>query len=191
MSAKGSYGSANRVLRRHDVLIGECGITDRNSRRAGRSAAADVKSMPAKIVKIQEADFQKTGFWSSVLDFLTEGFALCAASSYPAIFPPLEPHPEEEIPTVRDVALGKWRGSKHQISSMAGQSAPLPGSDRDTGQAAPDTSTTFTHRGRREPEREIEEAVAALSRLDDRTLQMLGIPHRSQIEQTVRYCHDC
>jgi hypothetical protein len=146
-------------------------------------------SMPTKIVKTNEADCQKTGFWSSVLDFLTEGFALCAASSYPAIFPALEPDPEEVIPTVRDVALGKWRGSKHQISSMAGQSAPLPGSDRDTGQAAPDTNTTSTHRGRRE--REIEEAVAALSRLDDRTLQMLGIPHRSQIEQTVRYCHDC
>jgi len=40
-------------------------------------------------------------------------------------------------------------------------------------------------------EREIRKAVAALERLDDRTLLGLGIRHRSHIEQTVRYCHDC
>jgi len=42
-----------------------------------------------------------------------------------------------------------------------------------------------------EREREIRKAVAALERLDDRTLLGLGIRHRSHIEQTVRYCHDC
>jgi hypothetical protein len=40
-------------------------------------------------------------------------------------------------------------------------------------------------------EREIRKAVAALERLDDGTLRGLGIRHRSHIEQTVRYCHDC
>jgi hypothetical protein len=40
-------------------------------------------------------------------------------------------------------------------------------------------------------ERQIEKAVAALERLDDRTLHGLGIRHRSHIEQTVRFCHDC
>jgi hypothetical protein len=40
-------------------------------------------------------------------------------------------------------------------------------------------------------EREIGKAVAALERLDDRTLLGLGICHRSHIELTVRYCHDC
>jgi uncharacterized protein YjiS (DUF1127 family) len=40
-------------------------------------------------------------------------------------------------------------------------------------------------------EREIRRAVEALERLDDRTLLGLGIRHRSHIEQTVRYCHDC
>jgi hypothetical protein len=44
---------------------------------------------------------------------------------------------------------------------------------------------------RREHERKIEKAVAALAKLDDRTLRGLGIPHRSYIERTVRYCHDC
>jgi hypothetical protein len=42
-----------------------------------------------------------------------------------------------------------------------------------------------------ERERRIELAVAALARLDDRTLLDLGIFHRTHIEWTVRYCHDC
>jgi len=35
-------------------------------------------------------------------------------------------------------------------------------------------------------EREVNKAVAALAQYDDRTLRDMGIPHRSQIEQTVR-----
>jgi hypothetical protein len=42
-----------------------------------------------------------------------------------------------------------------------------------------------------ERERQIQQAIAALARLDDRTLLGLGISHRSHIEWTVRYCHDC
>ncbi len=40
-------------------------------------------------------------------------------------------------------------------------------------------------------EREIKKTVAALVVLDDRTLRDIGIPHRSQVEQLVRYCFDC
>jgi len=40
-------------------------------------------------------------------------------------------------------------------------------------------------------EQEIKKAVAALAKLDDRTLWDLGIPQRSLIEQVVRYCRDC
>jgi uncharacterized protein YjiS (DUF1127 family) len=40
-------------------------------------------------------------------------------------------------------------------------------------------------------ERDIKKTVAALADLDDRTLGDIGIPHRSQIEQVVRYCLDC
>jgi hypothetical protein len=42
-----------------------------------------------------------------------------------------------------------------------------------------------------EREQQIEHAIAALAKLDDRTLLGLGISHRSHIEWTVRYCHDC
>jgi uncharacterized protein YjiS (DUF1127 family) len=41
--------------------------------------------------------------------------------------------------------------------------------------------TVLAERGRRE--REIKKAVAALAKLDDRTLRDIGIPQRSQIEQ--------
>jgi uncharacterized protein YjiS (DUF1127 family) len=40
-------------------------------------------------------------------------------------------------------------------------------------------------------ERKIKKVVAVLVELDDRTLRDIGVPHRSQIEQVVRYCFDC
>jgi len=40
-------------------------------------------------------------------------------------------------------------------------------------------------------ERQIKKAAAALLALDDRTLQDIGIAHRSEIERVVRYCFDC
>jgi uncharacterized protein YjiS (DUF1127 family) len=40
-------------------------------------------------------------------------------------------------------------------------------------------------------EREIAASVADLAELDDRTLRDIGIPHRSQIGQTVKYGRDC
>lgn len=49
----------------------------------------------------------------------------------------------------------------------------------------------IAERGWRQREQEIAKAVAALAKLDDQTLRGLGIPHRSYIEYTVRYCHDC
>jgi uncharacterized protein YjiS (DUF1127 family) len=52
-------------------------------------------------------------------------------------------------------------------------------------------SAIASRRERRRHEREIKKAVAALMELDSRTLRDIGIPHRSQIEQVVRYCRDC
>ena len=40
-------------------------------------------------------------------------------------------------------------------------------------------------------ERRIRRAVEALTLLDDRTLSDLGIPNRSEIEFTVRFCLEC
>jgi uncharacterized protein YjiS (DUF1127 family) len=51
--------------------------------------------------------------------------------------------------------------------------------------------TIAGHWARRSRERGVKKAVAALARYDDRTLQDLGIYHRSQIEQIVRDGRDC
>jgi hypothetical protein len=62
------------------------------------------------------------------------------------------------------------------------------------GVPSPDASTAdkSSAQGRWcEREQKIEKAIAALAKLDDRTLHGLGISHRSHIEWTVRYCHDC
>jgi uncharacterized protein YjiS (DUF1127 family) len=40
-------------------------------------------------------------------------------------------------------------------------------------------------------EREIKRAVRALTQFEDQTLRDMGIPERSQIELTVRFCRDC
>ena len=195
MLAKGSYGSANRVLRRHDVLIGDrSGITDKNALRAGCSAIADAKSTPAKIVKkIREADCRKAGFWSSVIDLLMEGLALCAVSMQPTALFLVEPDPDEQrIPQPDEVSPRERRGRTSQAPRIAGQGAVSLEVAYKTNQAAlARDAIAVTDDSSHELECDIEEAVAALGRLDDRTLRDLGIPHRSHIERTVRYCHDC
>jgi hypothetical protein len=74
------------------------------------------------------------------------------------------------------------------------QSSPLPSSAAYPPTPSPTTSAWYVgsllvEHGSRE--QEIKKAVAALAKLDDRTLRDLGIPQRSLIEQVVRYCRDC
>jgi hypothetical protein len=193
MLAKGSCGSVNRVLRRHDILIGARGITDKNSLRAGRSAAADVKSTPAKTVKIKEADCRKAGFWSSVIDLLMEGLALCAVSMHPTALFLVEPDPDEQrIRQPDGVSPVERRGLPSPAPKIASRGAVSLEVAYETNQAAlASDAIAVTDDSSRELEHDVEKAVAALAELDDRTLQDLGIPHRSHIERTVRYCHDC
>jgi hypothetical protein len=73
------------------------------------------------------------------------------------------------------------------------QSSPLPSSAY---QPTPSLTTSAWYVGsllveHETREQEIRKAVAALAKLDDRTLRDLGIPQRSMIEQVVRYCRDC
>jgi uncharacterized protein YjiS (DUF1127 family) len=137
-------------------------------------------------VSSDEADVRETTFWSAVVDYLIESFALYAASIHPAALYPAEPRPDERnILQPSEVFRRERRGLLKLVST--------------TSSAGPEPATIPTRSaenaigfdGDRQREREIERAVAALAELDDRTLRELGIPHRSQIEQTVRYCHDC
>ena len=74
--------------------------------------------------------------------------------------------------------------SQHPVMFFMEQ--PLLDLEREAGRAMPAADNGSDKR-----EREIRKAVAALERLDDGTLHGLGIRHRSHIEPTVRFCHDC
>jgi hypothetical protein len=80
--------------------------------------------------------------------------------------------------------------SLHPVMFFMEQPAFL-GLEREAGRKMPARHAVAANDRSVKREREIRKAVAALERLDDRTLLGLGIRHRSHIEQTVRYCHDC
>jgi hypothetical protein len=122
-----------------------------------------------------------------------EGLALCAVSMHPTALFLVEPDPDEQrIPQPDEVSPRERRGRTSQAPRIAGQGAVSLEVAYKTNQAAlARDAIAVTDDSSHELERDIEEAVAALAKLDDRTLRDLGIPHRSHIERTVRYCHDC
>jgi hypothetical protein len=80
--------------------------------------------------------------------------------------------------------------SQHPV--MFFMERPVLDLGRDAGRTMPaGYAVVAADHGSVERERKIRKAVAALERLDDGTLRGLGIRHRSHIEPTVRFCHDC
>jgi hypothetical protein len=80
--------------------------------------------------------------------------------------------------------------SQHPVMFFMEQ--PLLDLEREAGRTIPaGCAVAAADDGSDKREREIRKAVAALERLDDGTLHGLGIRHRSHIEPTVRFCHDC
>jgi hypothetical protein len=137
-------------------------------------------------VSSDEADVREKTFWSAVVDYVIESFALYAASIHPTALYPAEPWPgERNISQPRQATWRERRGHLRLVSTTT-SAGPEPETS-----PTPAAENAIGFGGDREHEREIERAVAALAELDDRTLRELGIPHRSQIERTVRYCHDC
>ena len=181
------YGVPNRKLR--IALRENSSTTHQNWAWAPRRDLADVKSSPAITPTITRADRQNTGTWPSIFTFLTEGFALYGASYGASVSgiatSPTEAsarHPERISPFERRISI---------VSPSA--SAEVTAPERKTCRnwlAKPwrAIASRWAHWRR---QREIKNAVAALTKLDDGTLRDIGIPHRSQIEQVVRYCRDC
>jgi hypothetical protein len=183
-------GSATGVVKRYDAT--RDGSLRDGSLGAGRSRPtrqpdSENKPLARVATTASAADRQQTGFWSLLINSLMEGLALYGASVHAVVLFPAEPDPgEEQSAAPRDVAGRRWRGPIRVISST--QDTASTRFDRDADRVMP---AGFASANRSMREREIQEATAALARLDDRTLLNLGIPHRSYIEQTVRYCHDC
>ena len=176
-------GSASGIIERFGGSGG--GLDAKRSIR--QPGSENITSGPRATAAATATDLQQTGFWSLLISSLIEGLALYGASVHSmGFFPPPPDEPLSSAP--RDIAVRRWRGPIRVVSSTGPQDAASTRVDRDVARLA-QVGPRSASEGRRE--REIQKAAAALARFDDRTLLGLGIPHRSYIEQTVRFCHDC
>ncbi|MET4803109.1 DUF1127 domain-containing protein [Bradyrhizobium sp. LB11.1] len=180
-----------------------------DNHRGGRQARAMRPDAPADVSgpvdPSVEAD-SSTGWWSAVIRFVMEGFALYGAALHPnAAF--LAETMQRGSASPPSCPADGW--PHDGTSAQRGFQSPTSGSV-----VAPEIAA-WTHlrprsRLRRRwswwaalgetvavlvahwrQEREINRAVAALSSYDDRTLRDLGIDGRADIERVVRYCRDC
>ncbi len=123
--------------------------------------------------------------WSKILNFVIEGFTISGASL----------HPMDDL--LRDDRWPEAKSKPQEIISPDGPRVTVMFPVRSP-EVAPHWNWWASSRevaaaigAHLRKERDIKRAVDALSELDDKTLQDIGIPHRSRIEYVVRYCHDC
>jgi len=172
-------------------LVGPC------SGRSTMPGVADTGAYPRA-----EPERDTGTFWWQLVFSLMEGFALYGAAL----------HPTAAMPVHTILAAARNRQPAADAGEPPQPAPSSPGAEAEsTGnvveldrvrprdarperhwtwlRAAGETVSALTAQLRRE--REIRRAIAALQDLDDRTLRDLGICSRSEIEWTVRYCHDC
>ena len=176
------------------VLPNDSGIA-----RQTPAARSDLpESGPAAISTIARTGYARTSLCLSVLAAFAEGFGAYSLALYPTADIPLQ-----ATLVVRKESLQR-PGSRELAATVHAHEADLlsenirPGSGstldappwyRDLPATIYNAAAAFWAHWRRE--REIKRAVAALTQFDDRTLRDMGISSRSEIEQVVRYCHDC
>ena len=166
---------------------------------AARSAS---ESGPAATSTIASTSDVPISLWWSVLASFAEGFG-----AYGVVLYPTADFPIHDIPVARRESPPHRRGREliaiaheyepgllsesRNIVQLGGGSArdAQPPWLRNPLALIYDAGVALWARWRRE--RQIRRAVAALAEFDDRTLRDMGIPSRSEIEQVVRYCHDC
>jgi hypothetical protein len=198
--------TATDFPRRSDFSGDPRGTADKNPIRTARVDSTGARSptviialpdkFPAVIVAGPDTSQRKSTFWSSVLDYLIESLGLCGAALYGVAIDPValfEPaHGEEKLSRPRDIQSSERREVTSLISRAPIQHAPPPELDRPSDHVTPTGYViALSSDSPRERERKIKTTIAALAELDDRTLLDMGVPHRSQIEQVVRYCLDC
>jgi uncharacterized protein YjiS (DUF1127 family) len=157
------------------------------------------KSGPAAISTIARAGHAPASLWWSVLAAFTEGFGAYGAALYPCADFPVQAilvasrdslqHPRSREPAAsRHKPEGDPRSADIRFGGGSARGARPPW-HRNLLASIYDTVAARRAQWRRE--REIKRAVVALAQFDDRTLRDMGITSRSEIEQVVRYCHDC
>ena len=207
MLKKHTSRNENRLVGRPDPQEGGavCAVLSDDYVAAGQTSAvrSDLPDCrPAARSTIAGADYAPSSLWWSVLASFAEGFGAYGVALYPTADFPLEAILVTRRDSLRDHGGREptAAGRKHQsgLLSENGNVIQLghgPGLDARPRQHRNwlafihDTGASLWAHWRRE--REIKRAVAALGQFDDRTLRDMGIPSRSEIEQVVRYCHDC
>jgi uncharacterized protein YjiS (DUF1127 family) len=162
------------------------GVNHFNTVRRGIPRAAlhlayvnpDSATMPPK------NDVHRQTIWSKMLNFVAEGFAMCAGLQSVVDFMSDDRRKEE-----KGRAPEVFSPNAQRVTAMFPVPSPVVAPRWNWFASSREAAAVIGAHLRKE--REIKRAVDALSELDDRTLQDIGIPHRSRIEYVVRYCHDC
>jgi uncharacterized protein YjiS (DUF1127 family) len=208
-----SVKPANAVVGRYSVAAHETRTESRNRRGAAPqqltpvppNQEAGANPLPAAMSAMTRA----TTTWPPVAWFFIEGFALYGASLHAIATDAVtassseasDPQPKERSrpeqrnsislvssrPGVGMRVLKREGGIDRGVSTTKGQWFPVPEVDRSPRWPAKIRNAIASGWAKWRRERQINKAVTALAELDDRTLRDMGIPHRSQIEQAVRY----
>ena len=167
-----------RVVRPLEMKAGHIADLSDHRRSGRRDRAVRLGTLvdaPRPPEPSAEAD-SPTSWWSAILLFMMEGFALYGAALHPNAAFPVELMRRTASERLPRPASSSWTDS-HARRRWRWWAALV------------ETATVLLTHWRRE--REITRAVAALSSYDDRTLRDLGISGRADIERVVRYCRDC
>jgi len=206
-----SAESANRMATRYNGQGREFRLGAREKTCAAREYPAhslrldslEMSPQPSAMPVMNRLDRGDTSSGPSVLAFFIEGFALCGAS-YCNLLHAIATSPVESVSIESEsenLSVPERRRSIAIVaSSMSPKSMSLAQScslrSFTDGPGLRDwltspCSTVASRWAQWRREREIKKAATALLALDDRTLRDIGIPHRSELEQVVRYCFDC
>lgn len=165
------------------------GLDLSDDRRRGRRDIAVQLDAPvdaSRPADLSAESDSSTGWWSAVLPFVMEGFALYGAALHPNAMFLLD-----AMPRAASVGPPRSAGGQPQAHTFEQETA-LPDLRQHHWSwwaALGETVAELLMHWRRE--RDIRGAVAALNKYDDRTLRDLGINGRADIERAVRYCRDC
>ena len=157
------------------------------------------ESSPMAISTTARTGYARTSLCLSVLAAFSEGFGAYGMALYPTADFPLQAilverreslqHPGNRSPAVTGHAHGAEILPENIRFGGGSTLDASPPWYRNLPASIYGAATAFWAHWRRE--REIRKAVAALAQFDDRSLRDMGIAGRSEIEQVVRYCHDC
>ncbi|MGY4225026.1 uncharacterized protein YjiS (DUF1127 family) [Bradyrhizobium sp. USDA 4503] len=197
MPMQNASPSVNPVVPRSQSVIGEAGNGARSHDQSPHPSypARAVWNNPPSLPPVAEVSSPFASPWQATLEFVIESFAHYGASLHPTAEFPVEIFRAHTSPGLNGAAA-HWQNDPRPLedSNVVEIDKYGRGNGRSSRHSRPLGSLgrmimTLWANWRRE--REIKQAVAALSQFDDRTLRDLGIHGRADIERVVRYCHDC